>query len=122
MRSEQLVHEVDETQLEGAKWRVPLPVPMRVGDDVDPTAGRAELVGVGREPVIVGSRKPSSCRLRLQYPPARIGVVAGDGTSWAGSSLPASTSSRARTSAVPSSERGTCSSQISSCHGTKPSP
>ena len=44
---EQLVPEIDEAQLESPEGRVPLAVPVRVGDDVDPAAGPAGRVAIG---------------------------------------------------------------------------
>ena len=74
---EQLVHEVDETELEGPERRVPLAVPVRVGDDVDPAAGRAGAVASGDAPrSSVLAAMP--CRLRLGNLAAGAGVVAGD--------------------------------------------
>ena len=119
---EQLVHEVDETELEGAERRVPLAVPVRVGDDVDPAAGRA-----GRSPsgVAPASSVPGSHVVQATpRNPCRRGRCRSRRSRPAGRGAPCR---RARPggrwiSGVPSSERGMWSSQISSCHGRKPSP
>ena len=77
MGSSRLVHEIDQTQLERAVRRVPLSVPVRVRHDIDRAPWPIWQAGSAEVPSVV-SPEAISCRLRLQYPPAWIGVVAGD--------------------------------------------